>query len=90
MAQAQVLSAKRLWPALISQVDQLLAQTLPEPQWAVDALLLRADARQQLGQRAAATSDARLALSEARRLQDGAPASRRTQAAQALAARIER
>ena len=80
-AQAQVLFAKRLWPAAISQLDGLLAQNLPEPQWAVDALLLRAHARLQLGQTAAAANDTQRALSEAQRLQDGAAESRRTLAA---------
>jgi eukaryotic-like serine/threonine-protein kinase len=79
MTQAQVSFAQRQWPAVISQIDLLLAQPLPEPQWAVDALLLRARARLQLGQRAAAASDTQRALVDAQGLQDGATASLRTQ-----------
>ena len=85
--------AKALWPAAISQLDELLAHPLPEPQWAVDALLLRAQARLQLGQRAAAATDAHQGLSEAQRLQDVDAVSRRTQAAlnmQTRAGRSER
>ena len=64
-------------------VPFLLAQPQPEPQWTVDALLLRSDAKALLGQGAAAASDARQALREAQRLQDGAAESRRAQAARA-------
>lgn len=93
MTQAQESFAQRQWPAVISQIDLLLAQPLPEPQWFVDALLLRARARLQLGQSVAAASDTKLALVEAQRLQDGAIESRRMQAAtaaQRLARRAER
>lgn len=77
---------------MVAQIGLLLAQSQPEPQWAVDALLLRSRAQAQLGQGVAAASDARQALREAQRLQDGAADSRRTQAARAAqdrAARVE-
>ena len=67
-------------------VSPLLNRSWPEPQWAVDARLLRGQAKLQQGQRNEAASDAQIALAEARRLQDGGPDTARTQAALALLA----
>lgn len=87
VAHAQVLIAARLGSSAIAELDRLLATRLPEPQWAVDALLLRAQALLQLGQLAAAATDAQRALDEAQRLQAGRVPSWRAQAA--LAARSQ-
>ena len=90
MAQGQRLRAQQQWPALETLLGTLLALTLPEPQWAVDAWLLRGEGRLATGRHAEATADAQLALAEARRLQDGSADSARARAAQALLARSQR
>ncbi len=89
LAQAQQLRAQARWPELQALLDTLLAQRLAEPQWAVDARLLRAQARLQTGERAAAAADANDALAEARRLQDGSADTLRARAALGLLNRIK-
>jgi serine/threonine protein kinase len=87
LAEAQVLRAQAQWPALRAHLDSVLAQVLPEPQWAVEAWLLRAEALLQTGPPALAAADARRALTEAQRLQADGAESPRAAAAQALLAR---
>ncbi len=89
LAQAQKLRAQARWPEVQAVLDALLTQTLAEPQWAIDARLLRAEARLQTGQRAAAAADANAALAEARRLQDGSTDTLRERIALALLSRIK-
>lgn len=71
LARAQQLRAGQRWPELLALLNAAMARGWPEPQWAVDARLLRAQAHGQLGQRAQAADDARAARDEARRLHDG-------------------
>ncbi len=89
LARAHWLRAQKQWTALDQLLSPLLAQAWPEPQWAVDARLLRGQARLEQGQRQEAAADARAAGDEARRLQSGAGDSARVQAARALLARAE-
>ena len=86
LAEAQVLAAQGRWAALDAQLTLLLAQRWSEPQWGVDALLLRAQARAHLGRRDEAVDDATRALAAARRLHDGPGESQRARAAQAFLA----
>ncbi len=88
LARAQQLRAQARWPDLQALLDPLLAQSLAEPQWAIDARLLRAEARQHTGDRAAAAADANAALAEARRLQDGSTDTLRARTALGLLNRI--
>ena len=84
LARAQVLAAQADWPAAAAELSDMLGRPAPEPQWALDARLLRAEAALQAGRRDVASAEARLALAEARRLQDGAPDGARARQAQAL------
>jgi hypothetical protein len=90
LAQAQALRAQAQWADLQRHLDTLLKHAAPEPQWTVDARLLRAEAQLQQGRPGEAATEARAALTEARRLQDGAADSWRTRAAQDLLSRAER
>ena len=90
LAEAQVLRAGAQWPALRAHLDRVLTNPLPEPQWAVEAWLLRAEAGLQAGQLALAAADARRALAEARRLQVDDVESPRAAAALSLLARSAR
>jgi tetratricopeptide (TPR) repeat protein len=89
LAQAQVLRSQAAWAPLLAHLAKTAGDIAPEPQWAVDALLLRTQAQIGLGQLDAAAGLARTALDEARRLQDGAPDSQRARDALALLARSQ-
>lgn len=89
LAHAHARRAQKQWPALDQYLSPLLTQAWPEPQWAVDARLLRGQARLEQGRHHQAAADARAALAEARRLQNGPGDSPRVQAATALLARAE-
>ena len=89
LAQAQQLRAQARWTEVHAMLDPLLAQTLAEPQWAIDARLLRAEALLQTGQLVAAAADATAALAEARRLQDGTADTLRAGSALQLLSRIK-
>jgi len=89
LARAHLLRAQKQWAALDQTLSPLLTQAWPEPHWAVDARLLRGQARLEQGQREEAAADARAALAAARRLQAGGGESVRVRAASALLARAE-
>ena len=89
LADAHARRANQQWALLDQGLSPWLGQVWPEPQWAVDARLLRGQARLEQGQREEAAADARAALSEARRLQFGEGDSTRVQTASALLARAE-
>ena len=89
LADAHARRANQQWALLDQGLSPWLGQVWPEPQWAVDARLLRGLARLEQGQREEAAADARAALAEARRLQHGEGDSARVQTASALLARAE-
>jgi len=89
LARAHLLRSQKRWVALDQTLSPLLTQAWPEPQWAVDARLLRGQARLEQGHRTEAAADAHAALAAARRLQSGDGESVRVQAASALLARAE-
>ena len=90
LTHAQTLWTREDWAALDTHLGTLLAAPLPEPQWTVQARMLRAEARLRAGRKVDAAADADAALAESRRVQDGMPDTPRTLAARNLVERSRR